>query len=60
MFYHAGAITNCDTSPVTELVATIGVDKTVRVHDYIHNKTVCETLLNMPGTSILWAPKIVS
>ena len=59
MYYHAGAITGCSTSPVSHLVATTGADKTVRVHDYSNNTTICETILNADGTSILWAPKVV-
>jgi len=60
MYYHAGAITGCSTSPVSHLVATAGVDKTVRVYDYVNNAAVCETILNAEGTSIIWAPKLVS
>ncbi|XP_067931339.1 cilia- and flagella-associated protein 44-like [Watersipora subatra] len=59
MYYHAGAIAGCSASPVTHLVATTGADKTVRVHDYVNNVTICESLLNAEGTSIIWAPKLV-
>ena len=60
MYYHAGAIAGCSTSPVSHLVATAGADKTVRIHDYVRNVTICQTILNSEGTSILWAPKLVS
>ena len=60
MYYHAGAIAGCSSSPVSHLVATAGADKTVRVHDYSNNVTLCETILNAEGTSVVWAPKLVS
>ena len=60
MYYHAGAIAGCSSSPVSHLVATAGADKTVRVHDYSNNITLCETILNAEGTSVVWAPKLVS
>ncbi|KAK6165219.1 hypothetical protein SNE40_023570 [Patella caerulea] len=57
--YHAGAITSCVTSPVTHLVATTGVDHTVRVYDYMQEKLVTDSKFTGGGTTIMWAPKIV-
>lgn len=60
MYYHAGAIAGSSTSPVSHLVATTGGDHTVRVYDYVRKLPLCEAVLNGAGTSILWAPKLVS
>eukprot|EP00105_Crassostrea_gigas_P043284 XP_019927432.1 PREDICTED: cilia- and flagella-associated protein 44-like isoform X1 [Crassostrea gigas] len=57
--YHAGAITGCDVSPLTHLVATTGVDHTVRVFDFLQKKQLCEKRFPDAGTTLIWAPQIV-
>ncbi|XP_046572732.1 cilia- and flagella-associated protein 44-like isoform X2 [Haliotis rubra] len=59
MTYHAGPITDCSTSPITHLTATIGVDNTVRVFDYVQMKQVCEGRYTASGSCLLWTPQIV-
>ena len=54
-----GAIVGCDTSPVSSLVATIGVDSRVRVYDYISQTQLCEAKFTTSGSSLLWAPEII-
>ncbi|XP_022324096.2 cilia- and flagella-associated protein 44-like isoform X1 [Crassostrea virginica] len=57
--YHAGAITGCDVSPLTQLVATTGVDHTIRVFDFLQKKQLCEKRFADAGTALIWAPQIV-
>ncbi|XP_062616211.1 cilia- and flagella-associated protein 44-like [Saccostrea cucullata] len=57
--YHAGAITGCDVSPLTHLVATTGVDHTVRVFDFLQKKQLYEKRFADAGTALIWAPQIV-
>ncbi|XP_048773099.2 cilia- and flagella-associated protein 44-like isoform X2 [Ostrea edulis] len=57
--YHAGAITGCDVSPLTHIVATTGVDHTVRVFDFLQKKQLCEKRFADAGTALIWAPQIV-
>ncbi|KAK3107710.1 hypothetical protein FSP39_020546 [Pinctada imbricata] len=57
--YHAGAITGCDVSPLSHLVATTGNDHTVRVYDYIQRKQLCEHKFVDAGTCLIWAPRTV-
>ncbi|XP_048254045.1 cilia- and flagella-associated protein 44-like isoform X2 [Haliotis rufescens] len=59
MTYHAGPITDCSVSPITHLTATIGLDNTVRVFDYVQQKQVCEGRYTASGTCLLWTPRIV-
>ncbi|KAL8598401.1 hypothetical protein ACOMHN_032678 [Nucella lapillus] len=59
MSYHAGPIVSCVTSPFTHLVASIGVDHSVRVFDYGQQKQLSEVHFNVGGSSICWAPQIV-
>ncbi|XP_064651335.1 cilia- and flagella-associated protein 44-like isoform X2 [Lineus longissimus] len=59
MSYHAGAISACDTSPTSHLVATCGADQSVRVYDYLSKNLLSEAKYNAGGTSLLWAPQIV-
>ena len=58
--YHAGTITGAGVSPVTHLLATTGVDKSVRIYNYLEKKSLCESKYNAPGTSLLWLPDHVS
>jgi len=37
----------------------VAVD-TVRVYDYMTKNSLCMSRFNAPGSSMLWAPKIVS
>ncbi|XP_068733143.1 cilia- and flagella-associated protein 44-like isoform X1 [Montipora capricornis] len=55
--YHAGPITGLDTSPVAHFVATTGVDRTVRVYDYVSKTPMCRAKYNAGGSSLLWVPK---
>ncbi|XP_052060229.1 cilia- and flagella-associated protein 44-like isoform X9 [Mytilus californianus] len=57
--YHAGAILGCDISPESHLVASTGVDQTVRLFDYVQRKQICEKKYASKGSALLWAPKLV-
>ncbi|XP_052805423.1 cilia- and flagella-associated protein 44-like isoform X2 [Mya arenaria] len=57
--FHAGMISGCDVSPVSQLAATTGHDSTVRVFDYVQQKQICDTRFASGGTSIIWMPDIV-
>ncbi|XP_059142623.1 cilia- and flagella-associated protein 44-like isoform X2 [Physella acuta] len=57
--YHAGPISGCVTSPVSHIVVSTGLDKTVRVYDYIQMKQLAETKFTSGGTAIEWVPLTV-
>lgn len=56
---HAGAIVGCATSPLSYLVATLGIDGSVRVTDFIAQRALVESRFNGAGTKIVWAPQTV-
>uniref|UniRef100_A0A8D2LUA1 Cilia and flagella associated protein 44 n=1 Tax=Varanus komodoensis TaxID=61221 RepID=A0A8D2LUA1_VARKO len=47
-------------SPVTYLMATTALDRTVRVYDFIGNVQLAEMKLKQGGTALTWAPKVVN
>ncbi|KAL4229263.1 hypothetical protein ACF0H5_012303 [Mactra antiquata] len=57
--YHAGTITGCDMSPVSQVLATTGADNTVRVFDYVQQKQICDSKFSAGGTSLIWIPEII-
>ncbi|XP_052253766.1 cilia- and flagella-associated protein 44-like isoform X2 [Dreissena polymorpha] len=57
--FHAGPITGCDMSPVSQLAATTGVDRSVRVFDYAQQKQICDMRFPQGGSSIIWMPDVV-
>uniref|UniRef100_A0A1I8JLC0 Cilia- and flagella-associated protein 44 n=1 Tax=Macrostomum lignano TaxID=282301 RepID=A0A1I8JLC0_9PLAT len=56
---HAGAIAGCAASPLSYLVATLGADGSVRVTDFVAQRTLVESRFSGSGTKILWAPQTV-
>lgn len=56
--FHAGAITGLACAPNDHVVATCGMDGTVRLHDYIKRTTLYITQYNMPATCLLWDPLV--
>uniref|UniRef100_A0A8D2LTQ5 Cilia- and flagella-associated protein 44 n=1 Tax=Varanus komodoensis TaxID=61221 RepID=A0A8D2LTQ5_VARKO len=58
--FHSGKIEALCVSPVTYLMATTALDRTVRVYDFIGNVQLAEMKLKQGGTALTWAPKVVN
>ncbi|XP_038658265.1 cilia- and flagella-associated protein 44 [Scyliorhinus canicula] len=54
--FHAGAIQAMDLSPLTYLMATTALDRTVRIYDFVRNKTMAIVKYSQGGTALVWAP----
>ncbi|GFN89806.1 WD repeat-containing protein 52, partial [Plakobranchus ocellatus] len=57
--FHAGQISGCVTSPLTHLAVSAGLDKTVRVFDYVQMKQLAEAKFSAGATTIQWVPLTV-
>ncbi|XP_028405556.1 cilia- and flagella-associated protein 44-like [Dendronephthya gigantea] len=57
--FHAGRITGVDVSPTNHMVATCGLDCTVRLYDYVNKTPLCFAKYSRGATSLLWLPKSV-
>ncbi|XP_062269281.1 cilia- and flagella-associated protein 44 [Platichthys flesus] len=58
--FHAGAIQGLDVSPNSHLMATISLDRSVRVFDFLSNRELTISRFFQGGTALLWAPPEVS
>ncbi|XP_072513801.1 cilia- and flagella-associated protein 44 [Salminus brasiliensis] len=58
--FHAGAIEDMDVSGSSHLMATTALDRTVRIFDFLSKKELTTCRYSMGGTSLIWAPRIVS
>ncbi|GAB1602868.1 cilia- and flagella-associated protein 44-like [Argonauta hians] len=58
--FHSGSIKAMDCSPVANLVATTGVDQTIRIFDIDSTKQLCERKFVAKGTSLKWISKKLS
>ncbi|XP_014776510.1 cilia- and flagella-associated protein 44, partial [Octopus bimaculoides] len=52
--FHAGSIKAIDCSPVANLLATTGVDHTIRIFDIDSNKQLSEKRFVAGGTCLIW------
>ncbi|XP_071842731.1 cilia- and flagella-associated protein 44-like isoform X2 [Apostichopus japonicus] len=57
--FHSGVISQVASSPVSQLVASAGLDNAVNVYDYISKSMLCNNKFNSGATSLLWLPDIV-
>ncbi|KAL5020106.1 hypothetical protein ScPMuIL_002998 [Solemya velum] len=57
--YHAGPILGLDSSPVTEIVATTGLDRTLRIFDFAQKTQLSETRFTTGGCCLVWVPRTV-
>ncbi|XP_029636432.1 cilia- and flagella-associated protein 44-like [Octopus sinensis] len=52
--FHAGSIKAIDCSPIANLLATTGVDHTIRIFDIDSNKQLSEKRFVAGGTCLIW------
>nr|XP_021155428.1 cilia- and flagella-associated protein 44 isoform X3 [Columba livia] len=58
--FHSGRIEAISVSPITYLLATTALDRSVRIYDFISNRQLSEMKFKQGGTSLMWAPRIVN
>ncbi|KAM9277709.1 cilia- and flagella-associated protein 44 [Cariama cristata] len=58
--FHSGRIEAMSVSPVTYLMATTALDRSVRIYDFISNSQLSEIRFKQGGTALTWAPRIVN
>ncbi|XP_034970285.1 cilia- and flagella-associated protein 44 isoform X1 [Zootoca vivipara] len=58
--FHSGKIEAMCVSPVTYIMATTGLDRTVRVFDFVDNVQLTEMKFKQGGTVMVWAPNVVN
>uniref|UniRef100_W5L5L2 Cilia- and flagella-associated protein 44 n=1 Tax=Astyanax mexicanus TaxID=7994 RepID=W5L5L2_ASTMX len=58
--FHAGSIEGMDVSGSSHLMATTALDRTVRIYDFLSKEELTTTRFTMGGTSLTWAPHVVS
>ncbi|XP_031440333.1 cilia- and flagella-associated protein 44 [Clupea harengus] len=57
--FHAGVIQAMDVSGNSHLMATIALDCSLRIFDFLSNKEIFTTRYKQGGTALTWAPRIV-
>uniref|UniRef100_T1J7Z3 Cilia- and flagella-associated protein 44 n=1 Tax=Strigamia maritima TaxID=126957 RepID=T1J7Z3_STRMM len=57
---HSGAVTGMDVSPISHLIATTGIDGTVRLYDTLSKKQLCEKRFFAGGSCLSWIPKEIN
>ncbi|XP_035170780.1 cilia- and flagella-associated protein 44 isoform X1 [Oxyura jamaicensis] len=55
--FHSGRIEAVSVSPVTYLMATTALDRSVRIYDFISNSQLSEIQFKQGGTALTWAPR---
>ncbi|XP_054019877.1 cilia- and flagella-associated protein 44 [Dryobates pubescens] len=58
--FHSGRIEAMSVSPITYLMATTALDRTVRIYDFISDRQVSEMKFTQGGTALTWAPTVVN
>uniref|UniRef100_A0A4W3IB69 Cilia- and flagella-associated protein 44 n=1 Tax=Callorhinchus milii TaxID=7868 RepID=A0A4W3IB69_CALMI len=58
--FHAGSIQGMDLSPLTHLMATTALDRTVRIYDFVGKQVLTSIKFKQGGTALKWAPLSVS
>uniref|UniRef100_A0A8B9S2J3 Cilia- and flagella-associated protein 44 n=1 Tax=Apteryx owenii TaxID=8824 RepID=A0A8B9S2J3_APTOW len=58
--FHSGKIEAMSVSPVTYLMATTALDRSVRIYDFISKTQLSEIKFKEGGTALTWAPRVVS
>uniref|UniRef100_A0AAY4ATV8 Cilia- and flagella-associated protein 44 n=1 Tax=Denticeps clupeoides TaxID=299321 RepID=A0AAY4ATV8_9TELE len=58
--FHAGAIQGMDVSGSSHLMATTALDRTVRIFDFVAKKELTKASYKQGGTTLRWAPHMVS
>ncbi|KFQ82177.1 WD repeat-containing protein 52, partial [Phaethon lepturus] len=58
--FHSGRIEAMSVSPITYLMATTALDRSVRIYDFISNSQLSEIKFKQGGTALTWAPRVVN
>ncbi|XP_025949781.2 cilia- and flagella-associated protein 44 isoform X7 [Dromaius novaehollandiae] len=58
--FHSGKIEAVSVSPVTYLMATTALDRSVRIYDFISKSQLSEIKFKQGGTALTWAPRVVN
>ncbi|XP_065598131.1 cilia- and flagella-associated protein 44 [Cyrtonyx montezumae] len=58
--FHSGKIEAMSVSPVTYLMATTALDRSVRIYDFVSNCQQSEIQFKQGGTALTWAPHVVN
>ncbi|XP_009865400.1 PREDICTED: WD repeat-containing protein 52, partial [Apaloderma vittatum] len=58
--FHSGRIEAMSVSPITYLMATTALDRSVRIYDFISNRQLSEIKFKQGGTALMWAPHVVN
>ncbi|XP_072192974.1 cilia- and flagella-associated protein 44 [Excalfactoria chinensis] len=58
--FHSGRIEAMSVSPVTYLLATTALDRSVRIYDFVKNSQEREIKFKQGGTALTWAPDVVN
>ncbi|XP_061484299.1 cilia- and flagella-associated protein 44 [Rhineura floridana] len=58
--FHSGKIKAICVSPVTYIMATTALDRSVRIYDFIGNVQLAEMKFKQGGTAMIWAPTVVN
>ncbi|KFP55477.1 WD repeat-containing protein 52, partial [Cathartes aura] len=58
--FHSGRIEAMSVSPITYLMATTALDRSVRIYDFISNSQLSEIKFKQGGTALTWAPCAVN
>ncbi|XP_062982990.1 cilia- and flagella-associated protein 44 [Elgaria multicarinata webbii] len=58
--FHSGKIEAVCVSPVTYIMATTALDRSVRIFDFISKVQLTEMKFKQGGTALTWAPKVAN
>ncbi|KAF6117974.1 cilia and flagella associated protein 44 [Phyllostomus discolor] len=58
--FHSGAIEALAVSPVTYLMATTALDRSVRIYDFASKTPLTHVKFKQGGTALAWVPRLVS
>ncbi|XP_065532760.1 cilia- and flagella-associated protein 44 isoform X1 [Lathamus discolor] len=58
--FHSGKIEAMSVSPITYLLATTALDRSVRIYDFISDRQLGEMKFKQGGTALTWAPRVVN
>ncbi|KAM6381907.1 LOW QUALITY PROTEIN: cilia- and flagella-associated protein 44 [Alca torda] len=58
--FHSGRIEAVSVSPITYLMATTALDRSVRIYDFISNSELSQIKFKQGGTALTWAPRVVN
>ncbi|XP_042312653.1 cilia- and flagella-associated protein 44 isoform X2 [Sceloporus undulatus] len=58
--FHSGRIEAVAVSPITYILATTALDRSVRVYDFIGKVQLAEIKFKQGGTTITWAPRVTN